>query len=350
MKSHQNQKAILKVNADGKVITCAKGAADKCGWKAGDKVCGKCGAMAIKTKADPMMDDEEDDEDVEDVDITDIEMPEPRKPSAPNQRDIADEVETEEIVIPDEAEGADGPAEAGLEEESEDDEEEMKESLMTKRRRRLEAMGYKDAATDSKAFLCGQERKVLPGNSKPCNGCNGGCFPVGNAPDLLTVEQIALDIHGGKVLDSGYSSDHDKFVVDIRKKDGRVIEAYFDGEGAEEGWHTIPEELLAIDDEIVSGDEAIESALAEISGKALDLGVRMHDGKPVYVVEVDGSDGYSYDVFVNMQGKTLFADQWEYETSSASGEVSVKSDDLEVSLMEFDALYTEEELREKGML
>ena len=47
----QEEKAIVKVSADGDVVACAKGLeAKECGYKGG-KVCGACGAMAVEAKA-----------------------------------------------------------------------------------------------------------------------------------------------------------------------------------------------------------------------------------------------------------------------------------------------------------
>jgi len=45
------EKAVVKVDADGGVVACAKGLDVKeCGFKGG-KVCGACGAMAVSSKA-----------------------------------------------------------------------------------------------------------------------------------------------------------------------------------------------------------------------------------------------------------------------------------------------------------
>ena len=45
--------AVVKLNSDGEVVQCAKGAAPaECGYVEGAKVCGKCGAMAVSMKDD----------------------------------------------------------------------------------------------------------------------------------------------------------------------------------------------------------------------------------------------------------------------------------------------------------
>lgn len=43
---------VVKLDSDGEVVQCAKGLdASECGYEAGAKVCGKCGAMAVSVKA-----------------------------------------------------------------------------------------------------------------------------------------------------------------------------------------------------------------------------------------------------------------------------------------------------------
>jgi hypothetical protein len=356
-----NSKAVLRVNADGDIIKCAKGLKPaECGWKPGDKVCGACGAMAVLTKAgSPVVADPrkratavaEDAEDAEDADygvgmeremdeeVYDEDQAASRRPSAvnpprPKTSDLMDE-------------------DGAPEEEAENTEDELERQARIKkfRRMRMGGMGIKDATGDEGVFMCGINRKMLDAGNEPCEGCTGGCFPVQGMPDLLAIEGMAEDMFGGKALDSGYSSQYDTFVVDVRRKDGKLIEAYFDGRGESEGWHPLPEDAVGYSDTIVGGDEAIIAALGHIEGKALEIGVQLVDGKPSYRVEVDGSDGYSYDVFVGMDGKVLGIDQWEYETGAAQPS-DVKSDDPDIvaSLMEFEVLAAEAELRDSGII
>lgn len=57
-----DEKAIVKIESDGSVAKCAKGlSGNECGFKAGSKICGKCGAMAVQIKMVPVdeMDEEE---------------------------------------------------------------------------------------------------------------------------------------------------------------------------------------------------------------------------------------------------------------------------------------------------
>lgn len=53
-----DEKAVVKIDGEGDVVKCAKGmTGGECGFKAGAKVCGKCGAMAIQVKMVPVDDE-----------------------------------------------------------------------------------------------------------------------------------------------------------------------------------------------------------------------------------------------------------------------------------------------------
>jgi uncharacterized membrane protein YkoI len=345
-----NEKAVLRVNADGDVLSCAKGAAESCGWTAGDKVCGKCGAMAVMTKGNmdpsraahhmgkPGAHDTEDAdfgvgmEREADEEVYDEDQAMTRKPSARNMKPAETEDVLEEDGLP--------------EEDSEDSEDELQRQAKIKkyRKMRLGGMGVKDATGDEGTFLCGMSRKMHPNGSEPCDGCPGGCYPVHGMFDLLAVEGKAMAEFGGKVLDSGYSSQYDTFVVDVERKDGRIIEAYYDGSGAAEGWHPLPEDAVSYNAEIISGEDAMLTAVGHIPGQSLGLKVLVVDDDPAYRVEVHGDDGFSYDVFVGMDGKVLGVDQYEYEVKAEA------TDDITAALMEFEALSTEAELRDQGLI
>ena len=55
-----NDEDVVQVDGTGKATGCAKDySTGTCGYTAGSKVCGKCGALAVEVKAGPM--DNEDD-------------------------------------------------------------------------------------------------------------------------------------------------------------------------------------------------------------------------------------------------------------------------------------------------
>ena len=290
-----NEKAIVKLDADGAVVKCAKGLeATECGYKAGAKVCGACGAMASMTKADMMPDAEEDEEEMSDDDTSmmpdkkkkggmggyamgedDEEemMPAKKKGGMP---DAEEDEEDEEEMMPAKKKG--GMGEYAEEDEEEmmpvkkrgmpmvdaemvdeeevmpmpkkkkpmmmaDDEEEMPEDeegmgktwmMKPSKRSRMMAMKSLEVKSDNDdVYMCQLERKSYPSASQICENCPGGCQTEGGMPGLLDVEGVGLGIIGGKVLDSGYSFDDDLFVVQLQAKDGNTWEMIADGQSGE---------------------------------------------------------------------------------------------------------------------
>lgn len=291
-------KAVVKIDGDGMVSRCAKGlSGDACGYEPGAKVCGKCGAMAVQTKGY----DYEDGEygyayDAEDEDFEVARL------------DVADIHESQ-----------------GL------------------RRLHLEDMGMKSAEIYGGAYRCMIERKVFDGGTAPCASCTGGCSSPDGLPDLAEMEAVAGTLFG-KVLDSGYSDAADRFLVAVERKDG-LFEAHFDGTGQFQALVRIPEESL-LEDPVVTADEAITSALTEVQGKALSIDAANLEGHEVYSVEVEGTDGKSYDVFVDpLNGKVLAYDAYELSADEVDGdEVSEKAlpdSEFVAAMMEFELLEAE---------
>ena len=68
-----DEKAVVKIDAEGGVVKCAKGATGSdCGYKPGAKVCGKCGAMAVEVKMVPVdaMDEDMEEDVMDDEEMT----------------------------------------------------------------------------------------------------------------------------------------------------------------------------------------------------------------------------------------------------------------------------------------
>lgn len=351
-----DQKGLLKIADDGTLVSCAKGlAADQCGYKAGAAVCAACGAtpsmgkggmpmdmmegddeeqyvmpkkkkkggmmgMPGKPMMAPMEDDEEDGDDEEEMMVTKRrKMGMPMQPGMTVPED-EDEDEDEMLAKP-------GPKQAmsmmDEDEEPEDEEDDMDEILaqrMKMRNRRMATMGLKSADYDEYAFVCAFERKVYPGASGVCENCPGGCAPEGLLPGLLEVEGLAEDMFSGKVLDSGYSDKADLYVVDVERKDGKVIEAFFEGVGAEcVGWHLLDNDIMgqkslqSDSKTLVNFAEAAEIAVKTIQGNVLGVDPDIFEGFDSYAVEIDGVDGKSYDVYVSLDGEVLGYDEYSAE-------------------------------------
>lgn len=375
-----SEKAVVKIDADGGVIKCAKGlASGDCGYKAGAKVCGACGAMPVEGKAmTEMVDDEEE--------MVDGEMPEkPKKPKKPMYVGM----EEEDAEMTEKAMDANiGDAEEMMDEEDEEDEEEMAKSgkkamavpamaddeedddemmdeeeddsddieeMMTMRKRmrnrRMASMGMKSADFDDNAFVCSFERKVYPGGSGVCENCPGGCAPEGKLPGLLDVEGMAEDMFSGKVLDSGYSDEADLYVIDVERKDGRTIEAFFEGSTAEcLGWHLLDQDILSQksaemnSSSIIDFNDAATIATKTIEGHVIGVDPDIFEGFDSYAVEIEGLNGKSYDVYVSLDGEVLGYDEYSAEEAE-----EIEAEAAEIALKR---AYTEEsrmDMAKRGM-
>jgi uncharacterized membrane protein YkoI len=159
-------------------------------------------------------------------------------------------------------------------------------------------------------------------------------------PSLLEVEGVAEDMFSGKVLDSGYSDETDIYVVDVQRKDGKPIEAFFDGSTGEcMGWHLLNESVIGEVAEIngtkvISFNEAAILATKSVEGDVISVDADMFEGYDAFAVEIDGLDGKSYDVFVSLDGEVLGWD--EYEADEAA------DIDAEVADLALKRMYDEE--------
>jgi uncharacterized membrane protein YkoI len=362
------EKVEVSVDADGNVLKCAKGLdSGECGYTPGAKVCGKCGAMPIQMKMVPIdyeekgmpgmhmmpdgtmmsdddmkkkkkamgmampMDDEEDDEvmDEEDEGEEDEEkmMYANRGGNSPRKQNVARMKGMNEVMPEDEDE-----------EDEEDEDAEMKMyggdvDLEAARKKRLAALGAKSAELGRNAYMCAVERKVYPGGTSVCDDCPGGCVAERGMPGLLSVEGIAEKMFNGTVLDSGYSSDADMFVVDVQTKDGRSVEVFVDGTTAEVlGFHKLDdsafEQKSALDSIlIIDLQEAAEIAVKSIQGDVVAVEPDIFEGFDAYAVEIEGLDGKSYDVFVSLDGEVLGYDKYEPEEAE-----SIEAEAAEIAL------------------
>lgn len=390
-----DEKAVVRIDSDGAVMKCAKGAGDACGYKAGAKVCGKCGAMAVQAKKADM--DEMDDVEEEDVDVplprrkkrmdadADVEMVEddeddedmvdedpasrskkkgmgggyagmgdelpPKKKAkrgvAMGNPDELDEDDTPDPSAEEMDESGDAPDESNGE-MGETPVEAMNDNdrkrRMAARRRRMASMNVKSEDWAEDAYLCGFESKMLAGDSAPCAACPGGCAPEADLPTLLEVQGLAEEIIGGKVLDSGYADERDLFVVDVQRKDGKIAEAIFDGTTAEcLGWSLLDDNLIGEKSAqagfaVVSSAEAAEIATKSLPGEVLSVDADVFEGFDVYAVEISGADGKSYDGFVSLDGELLGYDEYTADEAAAIDEQTA-----EYALK---AMYSEEERME----
>jgi uncharacterized membrane protein YkoI len=334
------EKAVVRIDGDGNALKCAKGLTQGCGYKAGARVCGKCGAMAVEVKG-YMPKRKGGVEDAEDYEGMSDETPAPSrkrmKPRSIANPDEMDESNEEDPSAEEMDESGEAPDESNAEmgetpiEAANDDD---RKRRMMARRRRMASMNVKSEQWSDDAYLCGFERKMLPGSSEPCSACPGGCAPESDLPTLIEVEGIAEELMDGKVLASGYANATDEFIVDVEVKDGRIAEMRFDGVTAESlGWHYLSSELISEKSAqaamtIISMDEAAAIAVKSLPGDVINIGADIVDGIEVYAVEIEGVDGKSYDGFVTLDGELYAYDVFEgseaAEVAAEVGEVELK--------------------------
>ena len=352
-----DEKSTVSIDSEGAVMKCAKGlAGDACGYTKGAKVCGKCGAMAVEMKMVPAVDMEgeesemmEDDEEKmygmnmmpkkkkrmgmpegeEDMEEEDSEMaPEMEEDMEEPEEEMEDEESEKQNFMMDKFKKRKSPMPAEEDMEEEDDAEmeeamEMDEKVNTAmdkfRKRRIASMGMKAADLGQHGYVCAIDRKAYPGSTSVCDDCPGGCMSEKGLPGLLHVEGMAEEMFDGEVIDSGYSSDADMFVVDVMAKDGKPFEVFIDGTTAEVmGWHKLDDELVGeksgIDElNLVSFAEAAEIAVKSVDGHVVAVEPDNFEGIDAYAVEIEGFDGKSYDVYVALDGDVLGYDKYEPE-------------------------------------
>jgi len=364
--------AVVKLNSDGEVVQCAKGAAPaECGYVPGAKVCGKCGAMAVSMKVDAPsvsvkqlkkkkmtgmmaidadldeeleMEVEDDDMDEEGMELVDDE--EMDDDMDEEEMDDDEDMESDEKMYGVEEEDddmyvrraapkkkkkpvmnmmSDEDMEKDMHEGDEDEEDLYASEAATRnkmRRRRLSSMGFKSEDFDDQVFVCAFDKKVYPGAASVCDSCVGGCVAEKGMPALIEIEGMAEDMFRGKILDSGYSDEADLFIVDVERKDGKPVEVFFDGSTGEMmGWHKLPEDVMQVKSALqnkvmISFGEAADIATKSVNGEIVAVEPDVFEGFDVYAVEIEGVNGKSYDVFVALDGEVLGYDEYTMEEAS----------------------------------
>ena len=100
-----DEKAVVKIDAEGGVVKCAKGATGSdCGYKPGAKVCGKCGAMAVEVKMVPVdaMDEDMEEDVMDDEEMTPEEQKMLMRRRKAMQMGMGDMAEEEDVMDDDE--------------------------------------------------------------------------------------------------------------------------------------------------------------------------------------------------------------------------------------------------------
>lgn len=367
----------LSVDAEGGILTCAKGVElGQCGYVKGDKVCGKCGALPIEMKVMPIamanellekaamleeklkkekkpitmpkisMEDSdteeaeeisvtaeataEDDEEI-DLDETDTE------PTASDEEELEDEESDEEE--PEEEEETEDALDEEEDEDDEDDDEsessEDSESLLDKfRKARLQQIGVKSLDVGQHGYKCAMDSKVYAGGTPPCADCAGGCFGAKGQVTLLHAEGISQTLVKGDVLDSAFIKDADMFVTAIRRKDGKIFDIYVDSSGEIRGHNLVDSSTIYdpnVDDlTMVTFDEAANIAMMHLQRKdseVVSIQPAAFEGHEAYVVDIQCKTGESYDIYVGLDGSLL-----GYETLQEPDIEEIEAEAAEIAL------------------
>lgn len=172
-------------------------------------------------------------------------------------------------------------------------------------------------------FLCGMDRKVYGGGDGPCASCPGGCTAEKGLPTILEIEGMAEEDFELKILGSGYGSQEDVFVVQMERKDGEVVEAYYRGSTGElRGFITLEADLISgksleDDFQVITTDEAMQVALKAFDGgEVLAVAADNFEGQDAWVVEMVDGEGSDVDVYVGLDGTTLGYDIYEKSMDS----------------------------------
>lgn len=360
--SEMDEKAVVKINADGEVVACAKGlAASECGYKAGSKVCGACGAMVVQGKG--AMEPAEDEDPAYTEEVNETLAKRKKREEIQRSHNLGAKAGMGMKPTPDEEEEDDEEPGAIMEDEMEEASMWMKPKRRS-RARAMMSMGVKAEELDDPdgAFLCQFDRKVMSGSSDVCSNCPGGCAAEDGMPGILDIEGMALDLFGGKVLSSGYADEADLFIVDVLGKDGRAVEILADGSTGEIlNFHRLNAEDLGSAFGKKSADAEPSFKVIDIkSAETIALGVlaseikttgdvvqadsEIFEGYDSYVFEVNGMNGKSYDVYVGIDGTPLGYD--EYDSDEAE---EIEAEAAEIALKR---AYNEEsrsQMAESGM-
>ena len=382
----------LSVDAEGGILTCAKGVdLSQCGYVKGDKVCGKCGAPPIEMKVMPVavanellekvaileeklkkvkkpvpmpkinMEDS-DTEEAEEIAVTaevaedDEETIDADKPA---MEPTSDDEEVEEVdeEVDEEVEEVDEEEvdEEEVDEDEEDEEDSSSgdaESLLDKfRKARLQQIGVKSLDVGQHGYKCAMDSKIYAGGTPPCADCAGGCFGAKGQVTLLHAEGISQTLVKGDVLDSAFIKNADMFVTAIRRKDGKIFDVYVDLAGEIRGHNLVDSSTIYdpnVDDlTMVTFDEAANIAMMHLQRKdseVVSIQPAAFEGHEAYVVDIQCKTGESYDIFVGLDGTLL-----GYETLQEPDIQEIEAEAAEIALKNAYSQSVRNELAKAGI-
>jgi hypothetical protein len=135
------------------------------------------------------------------------------------------------------------------------------------------------------------------------------------APTLEEINDMAAEVFGVKVVDSGYGEAGDLFIVQMQKDD-EYYEAIFDGKSARMlNWAVLDSDLIGLKtgepSTTVGPAEVTELALKTIQGEVINVVTDTYEGQEVWVAEMTGEDGNDHDIYVSLDGVVVGSDTYE---------------------------------------
>jgi len=179
--------------------------------------------------------------------------------------------------------------------------------------KRLTELGVDPETVTEDQFYCAETKSM---ETEVHDDCRGGCAPEGELPGLLDVEVMAAKSYEGEIVRSGYADNERLFFVDIKREDGKFIEAAYADDGEHLGWTLLDSDLIESKDdedavEAITMVEAEEIAMKEFPGTSLSGQTAIFQGTDSYVFEIDTADGKSVDAYVDLKGEFLGYDEYE---------------------------------------
>lgn len=180
--------------------------------------------------------------------------------------------------------------------------------------KRLTELGVDPETVTEDQFYCAESKSM---ETEVHDDCRGGCAPEGELPGLLDIEVMAAKTYeDGEIVRSGYADNERLFFVDIKREDGKYIEAAYSDDGEHLGWTLLDSETIDTKDdedpiEAITMVEAEEIALKEFPGTSLSGQTSLFQGTDSYVFEIDTADGKSVDAYVDLAGEFIGYDEYE---------------------------------------
>ena len=181
-------------------------------------------------------------------------------------------------------------------------------------------------------FRCGIQQKSV---NEVCDFCRGGCKSENGLPGLAEIEHMVKSAFpDAEIIDSGYSSAEDMFLVDVKRSDNDYIEVAYSGAGQQLGWFVIDPDFVEKREssDIISVKDAESAAVSVVDGSIVGAFPDVFQDIDVYSVQIETSEK-SYDVYVSLDGDVVGYDEYDLEVVSDDDEIKALEAELQIKRM-----------------